>query len=1393
MRTFFATTLKILPVAMAAWCMGGVAEAQEKTPPPDAAAHTVIVPFDATKPLKDQRAERYYLDYAVFQDLWAKAKESRRPEQPEKDSGTGVAVNLAMHDVAVEDASLTVKSRFQIGSRGEWQTMSLPLAAAGNATVSWILDGRAAPLKDGSILLEKPGTHQLEATVTVGLIRGWQEAALKIPAAAASLLRVSVPLTDGLPDITPQKQTSLVSEELRDGKRVFTFVLNTSQGGDLTLRRQAMRRSVEQAVAAVCDVRTDLVVSEKTEMVHAHLDFSFPGAERSSFVVTMDGDVRPVSWNVTGMKEVILRHEEGKALAEVRLLKPVRDAFSFSMTALRMRDAVEGERKTPHVGAQATRVERVVQIVAQPALKVNVTSAEAQRITAVPSAVSSDPPLGAWKLRGDDTLSYTVAVAEDTVSAEVEALAQVGVSKLEIMIAATLHAGRLPLREAYLRLPQGYEVQSVQGAGLRDWQRDAGGVFVQFDASVSREARFVLNAATTRAPGEAAASLPVVFFDGMAKQRARVSVAVNAAMDVRLQMDRAWKETDPASFHSVFTVSPPWVTKRALLWEPDAESAKQPPAAPTVTLMAQPPKFSADTVLLVRSMDEVLAFSQQVGISVEQGAVSGVRVRLPASAPEARVSGPDVRDVQITTQDDVREYHVTFQGEILGTASVTLDWEQPPAAEAVLPLAVVDGASRARRFFILENSSSREVKTALSQVEKTVTSAVPWLPEGLASPELYQARSADASMKLTFSNTQATAANAAIITLAEITTAWRPNGERWETVVYSLANRSLQFLPVRLPKGAELVTVMVGDEMVRADWGTPATVAGAKAEPCHLVPLIQMRAGQLSQQVRLTYFVPAKQDGIEAAETMDDPELVGLSAERTLWNVWVPEGYELDEFDGNMEEVVEEVMEDEKVQQKLSDVLRLNRIVSSSSSSEYDAKEALDNASKALEEVTKYQESKKSRFSRSKSESKPTTKGKAMGNEADEEVRFKSNAQIEQQLRQQKQMLDSNAGKLEKLSKSGAGTLQLQGGQGEFQGNIAVGNTWNYNKEAAAGKAKEGKIMLQGANTVINDNVAVSNDFLVRKDAEPASAGKPTAPAKPVQGEKGVDVTMLAGNSTLNNARGAANFLQSDGSAIVPADSRMDAQMADRPVSRPTVMTRSGQEAAVTVAPGMQAGLAAADPFAPGAAGIARPAMADPFAPTPSATTAPAPPPMNQPGEPARYEPALTPGHSDRVRDVQKNLQMGYSHYNLGNFDAANTAFQEVLRVDPQNRAARRGMESAERARADYFDTARDHTRARMLNEVNRGWEDPVPVSMTTPQLKPQGRVSLPVEVPLTGTVYHFRKLKDHATLELDIDKPLEPERKTALWVLLAGGAVLAAVVLLGRKRKAVELQTPGV
>lgn len=91
--------------------------------------------------------------------------------------------------------------------------------------------------------------------------------------------------------------------------------------------------------------------------------------------------------------------------------------------------------------------------------------------------------------------------------------------------------------------------------------------------------------------------------------------------------------------------------------------------------------------------------------------------------------------------------------------------------------------------------------------------------------------------------------------------------------------------------------------------------------------------------------------------------------------------------------------------------------------------------------------------------------------------------------------------------------------------------------------------------------------------------------------------------------------------------------------------------------------------------------------------------------DPDRYPPALTPDHVKRVAEVQRLLMLAGSQREVGAFDAALATYEEVLRLDGYNSAARRGLEGVEQERARYFDAARDNRRSQMLNAVNRAWE----------------------------------------------------------------------------------------
>lgn len=180
--------------------------------------------------------------------------------------------------------------------------------------------------------------------------------------------------------------------------------------------------------------------------------------------------------------------------------------------------------------------------------------------------------------------------------------------------------------------------------------------------------------------------------------------------------------------------------------------------------------------------------------------------------------------------------------------------------------------------------------------------------------------------------------------------------------------------------------------------------------------------------------------------------------------------------------------------------------------------------------------------------------------------------------------------------------------------------------------------------------------------------------------------------------------------------------------------------------------------------------------------------------DPDRWPPALTPQHVENVAKVKEQLHVANSSMELGNYDQALTQYEDVLRTDPYNTAARRGMERVEQKRGEYFDTARDHQRARMLNMVNEAWEHKPPVRGLVISDQQTGGIE--------PTVYLTRKMQEivfpqvefaGATIEeaveflrvksRDLDtKETDPAKKGVNIILKAGDAPVSASISLSLK-----------
>lgn len=133
--------------------------------------------------------------------------------------------------------------------------------------------------------------------------------------------------------------------------------------------------------------------------------------------------------------------------------------------------------------------------------------------------------------------------------------------------------------------------------------------------------------------------------------------------------------------------------------------------------------------------------------------------------------------------------------------------------------------------------------------------------------------------------------------------------------------------------------------------------------------------------------------------------------------------------------------------------------------------------------------------------------------------------------------------------------------------------------------------------------------------------------------------------------------------------------------------------------------------------------------------------------DPIRTNPALTFEHTQNVDKVRRGLYTAEGNFNLGKYDDARREYDSVLRIDPYNSAARRGLERVAQAKTDYYRAAYDHTRAELLGQVDAAWELAVPPD--APQLIP---VTFGAGQMTDGVAYITEKLRRIVVPRIDFE-----------------------------------------
>ena len=106
---------------------------------------------------------------------------------------------------------------------------------------------------------------------------------------------------------------------------------------------------------------------------------------------------------------------------------------------------------------------------------------------------------------------------------------------------------------------------------------------------------------------------------------------------------------------------------------------------------------------------------------------------------------------------------------------------------------------------------------------------------------------------------------------------------------------------------------------------------------------------------------------------------------------------------------------------------------------------------------------------------------------------------------------------------------------------------------------------------------------------------------------------------------------------------------------------------------------------------------------------------------PIRTNPSLTAEHTRNVDKVRRLLYEAQGFYDTGQFDRAEMTYEDILRIDKYNKAARRGMEKVDQVRAEYGNSARDQARAVAMQDVDAAWEDSSHLNLEVPIIDQQG------------------------------------------------------------------------
>jgi hypothetical protein len=886
-------------------------EGDDKTPAPDANPDRVYAPYDPKHPETMRTPERVFLPYARYLALWNAAHPVERIE-----SVSPPVVVAASYAGRVENRAFVVAARYEIDPV-DGGVVALPPGAALDAVT---LDGRPVSAVEsspgGAALVAVPragaaaGRAVLETTLRWPVTGAAPGGALRaaVPRAARASLVFDVPFADAVVHLVAAG--GWTAAQVGGGTRVTADlgpldVIDVGwqpRGADAAGGRTRFEADTEASAllrpglvewSAVVVLRVLAgAVSEFDATLPAGIDVqSVTGPAVASWTSAPDGALRV---RLTGV---------GPGETQISLAGIVRLA------------GAAGPVVVPELSVRGAAADRLRTAVAAEDGRLAV--AEIQGAERTDAAAGARPGTVAFRrVRAPSRIAVRVdPFPADLVVASRQHL-HLGADDSRLRAEFDLAPGARGLFEARVALPSGWTLDDAAGATAFP---ETGGVRLVF-AGAPRSARNVTLALRGPSGGAAPMTFPLLRVEGATRETAELlvstaqgfaagAVAVAGLDAVPAERFAAWPPLDPAETRTLA-----WRDPRGGGAVSVRRDALQPTTRPTVV---------ADLTVL----DDRVIVDALVEWNVRGGVERVFRVDAPAGVEDAWVLGEGLREVRREKVGDRQRLTVTMQAAATGSVAfrVLYDVPVPAGGEVVVAGPEPVGGERARAFLLLRALGESEVQIGASPgLETCDVSDLPLVPQGLDPLRVLRfLRARDAAWGLPLRLVAHAFGDLpeARVHLVEATTVADRDGSSRTRVDVRLFNRARSFLPVTLPAGAELESVLVGGRPVRpvVRPGEPGVVQ---------VPVRVQSLGEESQSVSLTFRSPAAAPG-RRFDTLDPrlPAFPGVPVDATTWRLFLPADRDYS-FSGNMDSIEETEVAIARAEAYAYDNARLRSVLS---------------------------------------------------------------------------------------------------------------------------------------------------------------------------------------------------------------------------------------------------------------------------------------------------------------------------------------------------------------------------------------------------------------------------------------------------------------------------------